>query len=339
MPPLVPEVLYQEGSAATRLTREIEVPAGDRLVLQLGPDVIGLGADSRLVVEEAREALTRLRLEQGGLAARVGAGGDEERFVVLAGEVTVESAEGRFGVFRDGDRILVRVREGRVRVRRGAEQWSVGAGRGLAVDPSGGVLEVLEEGEDTLAALLATAPREAVEEVFESPAPRPPTPLNKDPAPPPLPTVPEARARLLGGDQEGAVAALEARLEVHPTETDSWQLLATAHRRSGDRPAAAVAWEQVRRHGAGAIRAQAAYELAVLHQDTGEHGTAAELLAGLVDDPDLNRSLRPDAAVRLGRSQLALGQTEAARATLTGVVEDFPGTQPAATASGLLGGL
>ncbi len=336
-PALEPTVLYRQGSVAARVTRTVEVPGGDRIVLQLGADVLGLAGDTSLEIEQATQALTRLRLAQGALAAQVGPRSGSGRFVVLAGDVEISVVGTRLGVALDPEAVDVQVHEGSVQVSGPGWSWTVDAGRGLRVDAAGEVLRDLDPKDRSVAELLQLAPVPEKAALLEAPREpvRPPV-VAPEPA---LPSVSQARSWLLKGEGDRAIAALQERLAADPDELASWSLLALAQRRAGDTDGAFASWTRVAQGATGAEQAQALYELAVLHQETGDAAGALAHLEALQAQGQLNRALVPDARVRMGRAQLAVGQAQAGKETLTEVVRDYPGTQPAATATGILAGL
>ncbi|MBI3071914.1 MAG: FecR domain-containing protein [Deltaproteobacteria bacterium] len=105
-----------------------------------------LGPESRVRVESASE-VTLLRGRAKFAVKRRPAG---ERFVVVAGAVTVEVVGTVFEVLREP--VRVRVSEGRVRVRASGRDWMVGAGEewgagtgaGAGADPGAGADAVAE---------------------------------------------------------------------------------------------------------------------------------------------------------------------------------------------------
>jgi hypothetical protein len=140
----------------------------------------------------------------------------------------------------------------------------------------------------------------------------------------PLPALPDLRTQLLRGDAVGARTGLGQRLAADPDDTGAWTLLAQLEARAGQREPAVAAWREVIGRGTLAEAQRGRFEASVLLED--RPADAIPLLVTFLATPD---PLRAEALLRLGRAQVAVGDRDAARATLSDLVAAHPGTGPA----------
>lgn len=138
---------------------------------------------------------------------------------------------------------------------------------------------------------------------------------------------------MLQGDATGARQSLLDHLAANPRDIEARALLAQAETKLGHRSAAVSAWEQVVDAGRPNTARRARYEIARLFEDRPQQ--AIPWLEAYLADPG---PLVPEARLRLGRAQAALGLPEAEQ-TLNRVIADHPGTAAAASARALLGEL
>jgi ferric-dicitrate binding protein FerR (iron transport regulator)/DNA-directed RNA polymerase specialized sigma24 family protein len=150
------QVLHQDGAMITQLAQHISVPPGNRLVLQLGPDRLGLSSDTELIVERADAQLTRLRLDRGALGVQVAAREPGADFVVLVGDVQVWGVGTQFGLHHQPEFVDVQVIQGDAEVQGPGFAWTVQAGHGLRIEATGEVLRELDPTDNALAKLLRT---------------------------------------------------------------------------------------------------------------------------------------------------------------------------------------
>jgi FecR protein len=349
-----PEVLYLEGSATDSVTDTLSVPGEGRLVARIGADVVGLGEESTVRIEQARGTVTRLTLDAGTLVAdvqpRVEPGGC---FEVVAGPNVISVLGTRFLVEHRADEGLrVVVRDGVVRVSGPGGETRVEAGYRLDIDEHGQVtLEPVEPSIERLSKLLSAVPESIIGAAPPptsgggglpgSPPPPPQKTYRGESGPPPdeqPPTLEELRQRLLDGDLEGTLADLDARLAEDPDDADAWALLAAARRKAGDRDAAIDAWREVVARGDGAAANRARYEASLqLQQLPGGHPEAIGLLEDLLVSPEGVEPLVAEARLHLAESLIAVGRQEEAWPMLEEVTRSFPGTGPALSARELLG--
>jgi tetratricopeptide (TPR) repeat protein len=319
------EVLFAEGDAIED-ARSPQVGAEGRMVLGLGEDRLGLGADSALRLEYAGSDETRLRLEQGVVAAQVASRGESGSFQILAGEAVVQVIGTRFGVLRgDGKSPLrVWVAEGIVEVRLGEVSWELKAGQQLELNEQGqGGLVPLPDADAELQALLS------IEETLAETIPEPP-------AVPVGPTLDALRQQLAQGDLDSVLDQLEARLASQPEDVDAWSLLATTARKKGDTERQLRALQSVIRLDAGRPAQRARFEAAgLLSAEPQGKMEARLLLVDFLADPAGPGALEPDARMSLAWLELEAGDAEAARVQLDQITAKFPGTAPAVEAGKL----
>lgn len=349
-----PEVLYLEGSATAPVTDTLSVPGEGRLVARIGVDVVGLGEESTVRIEQARGAVTRLALDTGTLVAdvqpREKPGGC---FEVVVGPHVISVLGTRFLVERrvaGGLRVVVR--DGVVRASGPGGETRVEAGYRLDIDEHGVArLEPVEPSIERLSKLLSAVPETIVESAPPptsgggglpgSPPPPPQTSFRGQDGPPPdeqPPTLEELRQRLLDGDLEDTLADLDARLAEDPDDADAWALLAAARRKAGDRNGAVGAWREVIARGDGAAANRARYEAALqLQQLPGGHPEAIGLLQDLLVSPEGVEPLVAEARLHLAESLIAEERQEEAWPLLEEVTRSYPGTGPALSARELLG--
>jgi tetratricopeptide (TPR) repeat protein len=320
------EVLFAEGNTIED-ARSPQVGAQGRMVLGLGEDRLGLGADSALYLEYAGTDETRIRLEQGVVAAQVASRGESSTFQILAGEAVVKVIGTRFGVLRgDGQSPLrVWVAEGVVEVLLGQVRWELKAGQQLELNELGqGGLVPLNDAEGELQALLS------LEETLAEAVPEPPAVAAG-------PTLEALRQQLARGDLDSVLEQLEARLAEQPEDVDAWALLATTARKKGDTERQLGALKSVIRLDAGRPAQRSRFEAAGLLAAEPE-GTvqARQLLVDFLADPAGPGALEPDARLSLAWLELEAGDSEAARRQLEQITSKFPGTAPAVEAGKLL---
>lgn len=156
-------------------------------------------------------------------------------------------------------------------------------------------------------------------------------PIRRPTSLPPLPELTALRKALLAGDTDGARAGLQTRLARDAADVGAWTLLGQLEARAKRRDEAVAAWTQVVAHGKPAEAQRARFEAAVLLEDRPSDVVA--LLRAFLATPD---PLAAEAGLRLGRAELAVGETDAGRRTLESVVREHPGTGPAEAAQALL---
>jgi TolA-binding protein len=348
--PHIPQVVYLEGTADEPAEGMLQVPGEGRLLARIGDDLVGLGPQSAVQVEQARGSVTRLRLDAGTVVADVrprtsGRG----RFEVVSGPHVISVLGTRFLVEQQGDDGLeVVVRDGVVEVRSRGSRHRVEAGYRLRVDSAGeAVLEPVEPAIERLALLLSGEARPdertvAIIEDAEPTTPAPPTERTSQDRTASLQTSPEVslddlRQQLLDGDIDRTIAELEGRLAVDPEDHEAWALLAAARRKSGDREGAVEAWTEVIDRGPAPAANRARFEAAqLLQQIPGGHPRAIALFQELLASPAGVEALAAETRLHLAESLIAVGREEEARAHLEQVIHDHPGTGPALTARELL---
>ena len=324
------QILHTEGETVEH-AQSPRVGAEGRMVLGLGADRLGLGADSALHVEHVSATETRIRLERGVIAAEVSPRGDSGTFQIWAGDAVVQVIGTRFGVLRrDGTSPLrVWVAEGIVEVRLGRANWKLEAGQVLEVNEhgQGSLVSSQTDGDTELRALLSL--ERAVESVAAVTPKLPPAPT--------APSLGELRQLLAQGDLAAVLDQLELRLARSPEDVDAWSLLASTARKQGDRDRQLQALQEVIRLDTGRAAQRARFEAAGLLSDDAEGKQEAQkLLTDFLNDPSGPGALEPDARLSLAWMELESGKTEPARIQLEQIIANFPGTSPAVEAAKLL---
>jgi|GEM_PF-1866084 len=316
-PPL--QVLSQAGDQAGVAGAVLEVPSEGHLLVASGEDRLGLGERSRL---QRRERGGAWSLDRGTAAFDVAPRAAQDTFSVLVDDWEVVVVGTRFRVDRTQG-LLVTVTEGRVEVRGPDGTWSVGAGQRFQDG------ELIDRVDDNVEALLRQAPEPRSEpQPIQTKTARRAVVVQVD--------LGELRRRLIAGDVRPVRQELLDHLDDHPRDVDAWKLLALAERKAGNAPAAAQAWLQVAELGTGSSVARAHYEAALLFQELEQHTQAVTWFRAFLADERRSNSLEAAGRLHMARSQIALGDTDAAIQQLDTIIRNHQGTSAATQARELL---
>jgi hypothetical protein len=348
------EILFNENGTITGNSKDgtpvLSVPGQGRMLVAIGGDRLGLGAQSEAVILERRKNAVSIHLEEGRIAVAARKRHGSEKLVVDTGEHEVRVVGTRFEVALEGGVVSIAVDEGKVAVRQsgGADRF-VEAGRRLVFDPEG---EVREEGlspEDRAAIAAAlevpSAPNGPAMPVGELEVVSSKSAASKTSIAKPLrgeagTAQPEVdletiRRWVLEGEVGRAAAALEDRVLRSPEDAEAWMLLATCRQKMGDADGAIRGYEQVAACGGAAEANRGRFLAARLCQDgLGAQGRAESMLRQyLAHSP---KPLEAEAMLRLAQAQLALGEALEARETASEIASRFPGSEQALAVQGLL---
>jgi hypothetical protein len=272
----------------------------DEGVQTLGADEIEVASNTQIQVL-GDGVRTRLALRKGKVTAQVATRGEGEGFSIETEAYTVSVVGTRFSVQQEPFEVIVE--EGVVEVVHALSQaiYRLVAGDRFA---GGELIRMVP----TLApALLPSKPAVS------------------------LATLSALRKHALAKEYDQARAGLQSRLQAHPKEVGSWILLAQVEAKVGHKEAAVRAWQRVIAMDSGAKAQRARFEAASLLMD--KPAEAELLLRAFLSEPG---PLVADAKLKLGRTLLAQGRSEEARAALTALVVAHPGTTPARLARELL---
>ncbi|MCP4600195.1 MAG: tetratricopeptide repeat protein [Proteobacteria bacterium] len=343
-------VLYSEeselASSSQSFARHLSIPGKGRLLLELGRDRIGLGAQSKIEILQADSKITRIKLLNGSLAAEVEPRLESGTFVVEAKDIVVKVIGTRFGVAMNSDsQIHVTVDEGQVKVVGSGETiHKVEEDQILALEKEGAWRSTSLKAEDRsrLNELLSTDKTVANESIAENgdahgkKRVRPHKNVQIEPSPEPeaIRDLTTWRKWILDGRYSKAQEALEEYLRNSPGDVQCWSLLANCLRKAGKWEDAIDAYKQVIEQGSSRAANSARFEAAVLLQDKlGRQAAAGALLDEYLRGPLL---LEAEAMVRLAKSRLQMGRSAEARELLEQVLERHSSTSAAIQASHLL---
>ena len=268
----------------------------DEGVQTLGADEIEVASNTQIQVL-GDGVRTRLALRKGKVTAQVATRGEGEGFSIETEAYTVSVVGTRFSVQHDPFEVFVEE----------------------------GVVEVAHALSKAVYRLVAGDRFAGGELIRMAPALVPSKPAVT------LPTLSVLRKLALAKEYDQARAGLQSRLKAHSKEVDSWILLAQVEGKARDKEAAIRAWQRVIAMDSGAKAQRARFEAASLLMD--KPAEAEVLLRAFLIDPG---PLAADAKLKLGRTLLAQGRSEEARAALTALVAAHPGTTPARLARELL---
>jgi ferric-dicitrate binding protein FerR (iron transport regulator) len=314
------------------------IPAAEnsRTLVLLGRDRIGLDEPTEAVLAEVDEHTVRLKLLAGTIACDVAPRGDGQAFVIEAGEATVRVVGTRFMVSRAEVSTTVVVDEGVVEVRRrGKRSETTTAGQGLEII-EGGIAKRIEASQAARSLLnqlitehrraqtphrqaddaqaIAVADAGSDEATQPGPAQAKGAGADRGSGATGLETW---RTWVLAGQYDAAERALTAHLAQKPNDSEALVLLANCRRKAGRWRAAASTYERVIQVAGPSRANMARFKAGVLYQERlGEHASAAKLFDGYLRAGSGPKPMQPEAMLRLGRSLLALGRTERARAVL-----------------------
>lgn len=129
------------GSYSLPDAKPVSARAGERANFPLGPgDTVAIGSDTRITVGGDYGTKVRAVRVDGSASFRVSSG---PRFEVNAKDISIVTTAGSFAVraFADDPAIIVRVKEGEVKVDGGKESRTVAAGKAIAIAKDGTVSE------------------------------------------------------------------------------------------------------------------------------------------------------------------------------------------------------
>jgi ferric-dicitrate binding protein FerR (iron transport regulator) len=313
------------GELALSSGDELPAAAGARTLVQLGRDKIGLDEPGQAVLAQADEGSVRLKLLAGTIACEVATRAGGRSFVVETGEAIVRVVGTRFMVSRADETTTVVVDEGVVEVQReGAQPETTSAGQGLEIRAEGATerIEASDEARARLEELISEHPPEptpasdagataAIEDAGAAAdrIPRGPAGVAAG--------LETWRAWVLAGRYDDAERALTAHLARKPSDAEALVLLASCRRKAGKWRAAASTFERLIQVAGPSRANMARFKAGVIYQERlGEHASAAKLFDGYLRAGSGPKPLEPEALLRLGRSLLALGRTERAKAVL-----------------------
>ena len=304
-----------------------------RIELSDSGDRITIEADSRIDIAAWGPKHTRLVLEAGTLEATVSPRPAEHPFEVLTPQARVVVVGTRFSVaLTHQAETIVRTVEGLVRVERsdGEVLGLLSAGQELRVSSPDPTLEerVAQAPVKSLRNAPSTPNAKPGKETFLQPA----EPLDPALEPPALEPLEQARAWLGEGQDDKAIALLQA------LPSDDWErdaLLGDAHRITGRLELAEQAYARalsLSPHPPASLLA----ELATLQSERGRLGEAAATWRRYLEDHPEGREA-PTAHLALGELALDELQQSDAERHLRAVLDKAPSAPISATALALLG--
>jgi TolA-binding protein len=322
---------------------EIAIPTGDRAVLRLGDDKVGVRGGSAVVVRTASKEKTRIELRRGVLVAEVAPRRGAGEFIVEAGQDRVRVTGTRFLVERGPDRVL------KVAVARGSVEVSR-PGEAPVVIRGGSTFTRLDDGTngESAATDAELSEMETLVDVGSgsrrSVAENPNATISESPKPQAKKVARNSRASdlelweswIIGGRRTEARAALAAHVREEPSDTRAWFLLGECERRDGRWNRALDAYGQVITRSGDREAGIARFRSGVLLQEKlGRHADAIGMFRAFTSNCGAH-PLKSEAMLRTARSELALGRTDDAVALLQSIVREYPGSASAIEARRLL---
>ena len=356
-------VLFVPGDPQSRVLEltgdgAITTAIDERVLVNIGSDVVGIGAGSRTLITQADCRQTRIRLETGTVGCAVEPRSGGSSFVVETDRFEVKVVGTRFAVTAtEPGSLQVRVNEGIVEVSgRRSEPVRVAAGESLYLGTEGPPVRVpmTDDQRSRLDRLLSreqweqSAPREEAfpeEEVNGADEGGPETDaadtvkadLSTRPRREKSPSLADLQQWVLAGRVDEAERELRVLLERQPGEAQAWFLLADCRKRCKDFAGAVAAYREVNTRFGGRVANTARYRAGSILQDRlGRHDEAVGLFEQFLERTGSGHQLEADAKFRLARSLLAQGLTGRARGLLRDLVENHSTTAAASKAQKLL---
>ncbi|MFT3840163.1 MAG: FecR domain-containing protein [Myxococcaceae bacterium] len=300
-------------------------------------DRVAISQGSKATVRELAPGQTRVRLEAGSVVSKVmkrRAGGF---FIVEAGDTEVRVVGTLFEVQRVGAGVAVRVREGRVEVWRGTsklqvlsagEAWADGeaSSRALSDDEARPMLEAIGEPLPVVAAVVAPSPkvdleavvRDAGEGAVEGAA-------EEVKASPDKKTGEWTRAcGTRGASAAAARREMAEYLKGTPSDSETWQLLGICLSHANEVRSASSAFNKAISAGNARQANEARLSFANMLEKVRNYASVKGQMQDYLKQPAAAKANEPEALMKLGRAQAMLGENEAAKSTLTRLLNDFP---------------
>jgi TolA-binding protein len=353
--PVISVTTIADGVKTNRLVpagpdRLIEAPKNGRVLATMGQDRFGLSGLGEIRVTKITSEQTAIRLIRGGAAFSVSPRIRNARFIVTAGEVTVEVVGTRFAVaIDDTQSVTVWVQEGTVLVL--AENRRIPLKEGTSITVRGGVASpptpAGAEEMETLTALLkeevsGTDDRNGEEvnslserEISSIREPR-------APASPPKPLRPQKnvdawRDLILGGEVQEAEQEIRAFLKKSPEDADSLMLLATCQKRRNQYKDAVETYKRIVVSGDESVANRARYLAAELsYSELNDLNNAVALIDDYLKYSPQSTPNRADARLMQAKALLGMGEQVRAERVLEEIVADYGRTPIANRARELL---
>ncbi len=150
-------------------------------------------------------------------------------------------------------------------------------------------------------------------------------------------SIEQCQTWIIQGRLQQASTALDEHLAHTPNDHRAWHLLADCRRKAGDWTGALAALDKVIDRAPPRVANAARFEAGTIWQEKkSRHHRAIDNFSAYLAAANLRRPLAAEALLRLGRSQLALGNTDAAKRTFGKVITDHNGTVAASRARKML---
>jgi TolA-binding protein len=303
---------------------------------EIDGDRVALGHGSKATVRELAPGQTRVRLESGSVVSKVMKRKPGGYFIVEAGDTEVRVVGTLFEVQKLSQGVAVRVREGRVEVWRGStklqvlsagEAWTDGeaAAHALTEDEMRQVLETIGEPLPAVAVKEAAPPvdldamlKDAGEAIVEGAG---------EAVKPSAERKTEQWTRACNA--RGSVAAtakkeMEAYLKDAPGDSETWQLLGLCFALGNESKAAAGAYKKAIATGNARQANEARLSYANLEEKFRNFASAKALMQDYLKAPAAAKVNEAEALMKLGRSQMNLGENAEAKATFEKLMKEFP---------------
>jgi ferric-dicitrate binding protein FerR (iron transport regulator)/thioredoxin-like negative regulator of GroEL len=317
---------------------EVETAEAEHTLLQIGPDLVGVGARSRLELIRHDRQSTRVKLVRGSVAAHVAHKSGGQSFVVESGGYTVTVVGTVFRVSGDGTHLEVQVAEGRVRVAsaRGAT-YEVSRGQALTLrgdaaettDDSSPDFDELQRGQRADAGSAVEMP-DAGE--LESEGPK----VTGHSTPSLQADLERWQHSITFEGCPRVEREIRAALRRAPHSGEAWRQLADCLRLTGRDAEASRAYTQAIANGSTTTADESRLLLAeLLLGRLADPAQAERVLLAFLARPHVPL-LEGAARLKLARAMIALGRREEAKRELQRVTKRLPSSPPALEAMELL---